>query len=119
MFFKCEEDLAEILTIIGYGKYGYCKYLKEIFGMDEYRVIEEDDKTDELIKYLDKIIGKRLLKEDQKELIDIVNLRDSRNRQQKSIGQLNEYFKANKLKYLIISKKSGSVRYWEIINDIV
>jgi len=87
--------------------------------MDEYRVIEEDDKTDELIKYLDKIIGKRLLKEDQKELIDIVNLRDSRNRQQKSIGQLNEYFKANKLKYLIISKKSGSVRYWEIINDIV
>jgi len=118
MFFKCEEDLAEILTIIGYGKYGYCKYLKEIFGMDEYRVIEEDDKTDELIKYLDRIIGKRLLKEDQKELIDIVDLRDSRNRQQKSIGQLNEYFKANNLKYLIISKKSGSVRYWEIINDI-
>lgn len=50
-------------------------------------------------------IGRRLYKEDRKELIEFIGLKDARGRLQKSIGQLNEYLKTNKLPYIIISKR--------------
>jgi len=111
MFFKCEEDLSEILIIKAYGKYGYCKYLKEIFGMSEYRVIEEQNKTNELEKYLESIVGKRLEKEDQKELIEKIDLKVNR-RLQKSYDKLNDGLKMIELNYIILPKKSNSKRYW-------
>lgn len=132
MFFKVKTDLETIATIKQHGKYGYCQYMSDLFGFVDgeghylYRVIEEDYETDKLIKYLEGIIGKKLVKEDQQELIDIINLRDCRNRQQKSIKQLNAYFEENDLKYLIVPKESSEIldgqkknyRYWQIINDI-
>ncbi|WP_102400479.1 DEAD/DEAH box helicase family protein [Haloimpatiens massiliensis] len=63
-----------------------------------------------IIKYsleeaFEKTIGKKLYKNDRKELIEFVGLKDSRGRLQKSIGQLNEYLKANNFPYIIISKR--------------
>lgn len=124
MYFKVKTDLAEISFMKTYGDFGYCKYLANKFGFRDdngyynYRTIEEDYQKDKIVKFIAKVVGKKLTKEEQNELIDIVDLRDSRNRQQKSIGQLNEYFKENNLKYLIISKKSDSKRYWEIVDNI-
>ncbi|CDX03334.1 hypothetical protein SDC9_15172 [bioreactor metagenome] len=88
---------------------------------DESNLIEGvalESKKESMKDYLDNMVGQKLFKDEQQNLIDIVDLRDSRNRQQKSYGQLNEYFKANNLKYMIVPKKSNSIRYWLIINNI-
>lgn len=103
MFFKCKIDLDEIKEILEYGRYGYCEYIKELFGLEDYRVVEEDYKTDELIRYLNRIIGKKLYKEEQKELIESINIKDKRGRIQKSISIFNAYFDENKLPYIIKS----------------
>jgi len=103
MFFKCKVDLEEIKGIIELGKYGYYQYIKELFEMEEYRLIEEDYKTDELIKFLDRIIGKQLYKADQKELIENVDIKDKRGRIQKSMSIFNAYFDENNLPYIIKS----------------
>ncbi len=132
MFYKVKFDLSNIASIKQYGTYCYCKYLADMFGFRDnegfyhYRIIEEDYETDKITKHLNKIVNQRLLKEGQQELIDVIDLRDSRGRQQKSIGQLNEYFKANNLKYIIVSKSSSEIvegikknyRYWQVLNDI-
>lgn len=113
MFFKCEEDLSEILAIKGYGKYGYCKYIKTLFGVEFYNMIEEQNKVDELEKYLDSIVGKRLFKDEQKELIEKIDLKVNR-RLQKSYDKLNDGLKMINLNYIIIPKKSNNKRYWII-----
>ena len=100
MFFKCEEDLEEILTIKGYGKYGYCEYLKEIFGVENYRVIEEQNAIDELIKYLDRIVGKRLFKDEQKELAVKVDIKRN-GKLMKSYDTLNSGFIEDGIDFLI------------------
>ena len=111
MFFKCEEDLSEILTIKGYGKYGYCKYIQSIFGVEFYNMIEEQSAIDELEKYLESIIGKKLYKEEQKELIEKIDLKVNR-RLQKSYDKLNDGLKMIELNYIILPKKSNNKRYW-------
>ena len=75
--------------------------------------------TEEKFLYLESIADKRLLKEEQKELIDMIDLRDKRNRQQKSIKQLNLYLEENNFKYFIVSKRTKKnnkqIRYWQVI----
>lgn len=68
--------------------------------------------------YLKKIQNKKLFKDKKKELINKINLRDSRNRQQKSVSLLNKYLKINKLPYVILQKKSNDKRYWIVKNAI-
>ncbi|MGU9539176.1 DEAD/DEAH box helicase family protein [Clostridium tepidum] len=81
---------------------------------------------------LNSIVGKKLFKDDRKELIDLIGLKDARGRLQKSAGQLNEYFRANKLNYIIdipdrksYRDKDGKIKkektYWvvcKIVNKI-
>jgi len=64
-----------------------------------------NEKIESLENYLEKIVGSRLFKEEQKELIDRIDLRDSRRRQQKSISQFNVYFETNKMGFNITSKR--------------
>ena len=65
--------------------------------MEDYKL------KDELEIYLDDLIGKWLYKDEQKELINKINLTDSRNRQQKSLKMLNQYLIDNNLSYTIVS----------------
>lgn len=73
-----------------------------------------------IIPYLDSIVDEKLFKDEQEELINKIDLRDSRDRLQKSISLLNEYLKINKILYIITSKRSSkrtngkikSFRYW-------
>lgn len=104
MFYKYKIDLFEIKNMLKQEKYGYCHYIKELFGRETYRVIEEDYKTNDLKFYLDSIVGKKLIKEEQKELIENIDLKDKRGRIQKSITQFNPYFNENELLYAIKSE---------------
>jgi len=134
MYFKCNLDIIDIEIMKTYGNYGYCKYLANKFGFyDEennrytYRTIEENYEKDLLNKYLKSIIGLKLFKDERKELIDNINLRDNRNRIQKSIELLNAYFNENKMNYIIVHKMSSKMedgkkknyRYWEVIDNII
>jgi len=132
MLFKCKLDIGDMASMKTYGNFGYCKYLAKLFGFIDsegfyqYRLIEEDGKKNDLEEYLDSILGKELFKDKQKELIEKIDLRDARSRQQKSIEQFNAYFEANKMPYIIINKRGSerindkikSYRCWEILRSI-
>jgi len=116
MYFKCKLDIGDIALINEYGDYGYCKYIKKILNhKKKHKIIEEDYKKDRLKKYLKSIVGKRLFKEEQKELINLIDLRvDSK--QQRSYSKLNEGLKMIKLKFMIIPKKTDNTRFWVVEN---
>ncbi|WP_342538574.1 hypothetical protein MKY15_21770 [Sporosarcina sp. FSL K6-1540] len=110
MFFKVVADVTEIDRIKSLGKYGYCLYLSKLFKLP-YSIYEEEEKKDSLMDYIDSVVGKRLFKENQKELIERIDLRVD-GKQQKSYTKLNEGLEMIKLPFIIIPKKSGSMRYW-------
>lgn len=58
-----------------------------------------------IIPYLKSIVDNKLFKEDQQELIKVFDLKDSRNRLQKSPKLLNAYLEENKLQYVILNKQ--------------
>ena len=64
-----------------------------------------------LIPYLNSIVGKRLFKDEKKELIEMINLRVD-GKQKRSYSKLNDFFKEINLECIITPKRSGSVRYW-------
>ncbi|WP_182004667.1 DEAD/DEAH box helicase family protein [Priestia aryabhattai] len=109
--------ISDVVTFKGmidkYGKYAYCKYMANKFNK-RYSIIEEGNKVNELETYLENIAGKKLLKEEQKELIETIGLKDARGRLQKGFKSLNTYFEENKLRYTITPRKSGSVRFWKV-----
>lgn len=100
-------------------KYNKDNWIEEVINNEE---------VNDLINYLNSIVGKRLFKNEQKELIEMIGLKDKYGRIQKTIDQFNSYFKANKIPFMIISKTSSnlvegkkkSFRFWEIvsINDL-
>lgn len=63
--------------------------------------------------YLDSIVGKKLFKEEQKELIEKINLRVD-GRQQKSYSKLNDGLKMIKLGFIILPKRTSKERYWVV-----
>ncbi|WP_419958984.1 DEAD/DEAH box helicase family protein [Psychrobacillus sp. BM2] len=100
MFFKVVTDLIEIERM---KENGYIPYMKELFGIEEYSVFEEDEKKESLEVYLDKMVGKVMLQaEDRNELVEVLNVRDGRNnRLLRGIETLNGMLKENKINYLI------------------
>ncbi|WP_310877127.1 hypothetical protein [Priestia megaterium] len=126
-YYKYISDVATFKGMIDkYGKYAYCKYIANKFNK-RYSIIEEGNKVNELENYLENIAGKKLLKEEQKELIETIGLKDAKGRQQKSIGLLNLYLQENKLGFLIVSKQSTKTidskkkryTYWEVMRGSV
>ncbi|MDK0617126.1 restriction endonuclease subunit R [Clostridium perfringens] len=116
MAFKLMEQLILIKTIKGNEDKkgcGYKNYLaRNIFEL-EYKTLEITYEHEELEEYLDKIVGKKLFKEEQKELIDKINVRVN-GRQQKTYKKLNEGLNMLSLSYIILPKKSNNMRYWTI-----
>ena len=85
------------------GKYIDINKIKEMKRKKE-KEIELQKKQKELKEYLETLVGKRLYKEDREELIEKVDLRDSRNRLPKSISAINSYLIEN-YNYNVISKR--------------
>ena len=116
MYYKCKIDIGDIAEIQLNGDYGYCKFIKKILKYKrKHIIIEENYKKDRLKKYLTSIVGKKLYKEEQEELIKNIDVRvDSK--QQRSYSKLNEGLKMIKLKFIIIPKKSDNQRFWIVEN---
>ncbi|MGE7216602.1 hypothetical protein ACQKJC_08890 [Priestia koreensis] len=117
MFFKyLINELTYDKMIKNFGNNAYRKQLAQIFNYSDYMytVIEEDEKITDLNQYLESIVGVKLYKEEQKQLIDMICLKDKRGRIQKRIDTLNAYFVESKFNYIILPKKSGNTRYWKI-----
>ncbi|KAA0957720.1 DNA helicase [Planococcus sp. ANT_H30] len=127
MFFKAIIDVNEIEAIKGNREQAYCKYIASIFHIKKYSILEDIQAKDELKTYLERVIGRKLFKNEQKELVEKICLKDSRGRLQKGISLLNEYFKLNKMNYLIVSKRTNELKdgknikvgYWEVLDNII
>lgn len=72
---------------------------------DDIFEMEVENKVLNTEEMLESLVDKRLYKGERDELAEFIGLKDARGRLQKSIGQLNEYLKANKINYMIISKR--------------
>ncbi|WP_339308728.1 DEAD/DEAH box helicase [Paenibacillus sp. FSL L8-0435] len=78
---------------------GYINYMKDKLGQVNHSVLDDTVNKATISDYLDCIVGKRLYKDDQAELIKRIDLRDGRGRLQKDCDQLNMYFLKNDLPY--------------------
>lgn len=92
MYFKAKKDIFTLAYMLEKGV-GYNNYIAEELKVDKDNIIifEEDTKKMELDEYLKTLIGINLFKEQQKELINKIGLKDARGRMQKSISLLNRY----------------------------
>src|SRR5690606_21127846 len=94
-------------------KGGYIDYVSNIFKKKKYDVYEKRERKMRLSEYLESLLGKRLLKEDQIELIEKIDLRVD-GKQQKSYRKLNEGLEMLKMNFIIVPKRNNQERYWEI-----
>lgn len=93
---KAERNMVDELEVIKY--FGFRECIEMRFRGVEIEVVEdvkERARLDELELYLKEIVGKKLKKDKQEELVEMVGLKDSRNRLQKSISVLNPYLEEN------------------------
>ncbi|WP_226035643.1 DEAD/DEAH box helicase [Aquibacillus saliphilus] len=133
IYFKNKVDIVEINKMLNLGKFGFCKYIADVFGFYDsqkgwydYKMVEKEENKSKLERYLDSLIGRQLIKEEQERLVREINLKDSRGRLQKGLKTINGYFNDNQFKYMLISKKTSkrvngepqSYTYWEVIGDI-
>lgn len=112
MYFKSLIDRENIKKMLKKGKGGYMKFISEEFNKEDSLLIEDTIEIETIQDLLEGMVGKKLYKEDQKVLIDIIDFRVDR-KQQRSYRKLNYALdEVLKLPYVIIPKKSGSTRYW-------
>ena len=118
MYYKSTLDIYDIDKMLAYKTYGYCKYLANKFGLsgtNGYKIYEEKYISEDLETYLDNIVGKKLFKYDQIELIKKINV-NVNGRLQKSYKKLNDGLKMIDLHYVIESKReqinSTRCTYW-------
>ena len=71
-----------------------------------------------LNKYLKSLIGKKIFRDEQQDLILKINYKVQW-RLMKSYSKLNEFFVLKDIPYMIIPKKSSSARYWMIIERYI
>lgn len=115
MLAKALLDSVEIEDMIEIGYRNYiCNALKYT---KSYGMIESDKKSKELNKYLNKLVGKKLFKEEQKELKNVF-INNGLKSRTLGINTLSGYLKDIKSTYDIIAKKSNGKRYWIVIDDI-
>lgn len=109
----------------------FINYVCKLLNQNKYSMLDEVFETMELNEYLESIVGKRLYKEDQKELIERLNIRQD-GKLMKSITVLNGSMNELKLKYLIESDidkrrklEDGSINpnrdktYWTVCKIVV
>lgn len=97
------------------GRKGTYIIKKDMSLKDALKESENMKDNNELILYLNNVAGKKLDKQEQKELINNIGLTDTRGRQVKSINILNAYLIENYNKTLIskqIRENGSRIRYW-------
>lgn len=89
---------------------------KEIIRLEE---IQEKQTNDEIEEYIKSLIDKPLGKQQREELIQMINLRDARGRQQKTLKTINAYLQENYNMYMeskVIRFDGNIIRVW-ILNN--
>lgn len=89
---------------------GYMKYLQTKLQQNSCTVLDNTYEKATLSDYLDSMVGKRLYKEEQDELIKKINIRDGRNRLQRGCRIINEYFIENNIQYSVKDKMKDNRR---------
>ena len=94
--------------------------VKDIEGLNliDVEIIEESiesDNSDKINEYLQSIIGEKLTKDKQTDLVNIIGLTDSRGRQQKSFSIMKSYIDDN-TNFTLSKKRTKNERYW-IVNQ--
>ncbi len=78
IYFRYKVEISEIDEMIQLGSYGYCKYLANKFGcllengLYDYSVYEKRKGTVVFKEYLEEIEGKKLFKDDQEKLSNLI-----------------------------------------------
>lgn len=114
MYFKSLIDRENIKKMLKKGKGGYMKFISEEFNKEDGLLIEDTMEIETMQGLLEDMVGKKLYKDDQKVLIDIIDFRvDSK--QQKSYRKLNYALdEVLRLPYVILPKRTNSKTYWII-----
>ncbi|WP_170061407.1 DEAD/DEAH box helicase family protein [Rummeliibacillus pycnus] len=108
-----ENEMVHINNKYGDFKNRYCEYIKDKFGVNSYAIYEDRLSNYELAEYLESLLGKRLFKIEQNELIDMINYKVN-GVKKKSYNKLNERLEMINSSYRIRPGKSGNNRYWII-----
>ncbi|MGF7050106.1 superfamily II DNA or RNA helicase [Paenibacillus sp. DS2015] len=85
----------------------YMMYIADLLKKNKITILEKEQKQEDLCVYLDRMVGKRIYKDEQLDVLERFNLRDYDNRLQKEINQLQAYLMANKIMYSIASFKDN------------
>lgn len=124
-YIKLKEEAKKMKLILDEKNYYIDMFLDNFNNLKNIKSLELEEEykmKDELQLYLESIVGKKLFKEEQEELINKINLTDSRGRQQKSARSINQYLNDNFNMTIITNResirKSINFRktYW-IINE--
>ncbi|MCQ2012335.1 DEAD/DEAH box helicase family protein [Clostridium butyricum] len=115
---RCDMDTIELMEAYTYKDVFLATLGDTLTNIEDLDVIDEMQLKDEIWLYLNSIKGVKLFKEQQKELANRINLRDSRNRMQSSIGQLNAYLIKNYNMTLISDNKNSNRKTAWILGDI-
>ncbi|MCR1833160.1 DEAD/DEAH box helicase family protein [Oceanobacillus caeni] len=137
IYFKTKVDISQTNMMLK-KDYGYCKYIAWKLGKYnpktktyDYEIVEENKEKETLEIYLENVKGKMLFRDDQKKLIDKIDLRVN-GRQQKSYKKLNEGLEMINSNYIIIKDidsrrklDDGTINpnrkktYWMVIKSLV
>ncbi|KZE73932.1 DNA/RNA helicase [Paenibacillus jamilae] len=79
----------------------YMMYISNLLHKNKITLIEKLFEKEELCSYLETIVGKRIYKDGQKQVIEKFDIKDYRGRLQKDISQLQSYLQSNQFKYAI------------------
>ena len=129
MYIKNKIDILFFKIMVKNNKYGYCEFLKKMFNLKSYKIIDSKDKNndDELSSYLQSYVDNNIImlnRADRKELIEKINVK-SDGKLLKSIDTLNGALKEREIGYMIvelnrITKTIDGKRYnyktpWKIV----
>lgn len=110
MYFKAKTDIWDIsLMLKSHSKYGYNVYLSKKFGIKKYRILEEQDKKENLEEYLDSIVGKKLFKDEQDQLKEVFKS-NGLNARTMGINTLNGNLKDRNMNYILTIGKRSTYR---------
>lgn len=99
-YFKCLDDMLNIDLMLNYKKNGFSKLLSKHLGIEKYHYTEEQEYNQSLEAYLESLVGKKLFKDEQIELINRINLIMD-GKQLKSAESFNASFKEKGMPYII------------------
>lgn len=130
---QCDSSDMETMELITYKELFLQRIGSTMTNVIDLEELEQMKLKDEIELYLDDLKGLKIyVKTDiHSELIDKLNITDSKNRQQRSIGQLNKYCQENYKKSIVKNTdnnrklEDGSVNpnrgkvYWTIVDGIV